>query len=143
MRRSKARSSRALQSQINVVPYLDVMLVLLVIFMVTAPLINQAVIDLPPAGDISATQSQEALEIQLPADGGYILKDYNFGGEEITFNVIEDLLQLLRERRQTFPSAPILISADRQLAYEKVVEVLAILHQEEIQNIGLVTRIGE
>ncbi|MBF2735447.1 MAG: ExbD/TolR family protein [Betaproteobacteria bacterium AqS2] len=139
----KARSNSRLQSQINVVPYLDVMLVLLVIFMVTAPLINQAVIDLPPAGDVSATQRQEALEIQLPADGGYLLKDYNFGAEEISFNTLPDLLQLLRERRQTFPGAPILISADRTIAYEKVVEVLALLHREDIKNVGLVTRIGE
>ena len=141
MRRSRRR--RALQSQINVVPYLDVMLVLLVIFMVTAPLINQAVIDLPPAGDIGTTQRQDAIEIQLPTDGGYTVKDYNFGGEEIGFNSIADVMALVRERRELFPEAPLLVSADRKIEYEKVVELLAKLHEEGLQNIGLVTRVGK
>ena len=139
----KAHRLHKLHSQINVVPYLDVMLVLLVIFMVTAPLINQAVIDLPAAGDISASQQQDAIEIQLPEGGGYTLKDFNFGAEEISFNTVEDTIQLLKERKQTFPNAPVLISADRNIAYEKVVEVLARLHGEGIQNVGLVTKIGE
>lgn len=139
----RTRRHKGLQSQINVVPYLDVMLVLLVIFMVTAPLINQSVIDLPPAGDVGTEQRQDAIEIQLPADGGFIVKDFNFGGEEINFNTLADAMALVRERRELFPAAPLLVSADRKIAYEKVVEVLAGLHQEGLQNIGLVTRAGE
>ena len=139
----KAHRVRQLQSQINVVPYLDVMLVLLVIFMITAPLIAQSVIELPPAGDLSAQQKNDAIEIQLPANGGFRVKDYNFGGEEIDFSTLDNALQLVNERRGLFPDAPILISADRKLAYEKVIEVLAILHKQGVSNIGLVTRIGE
>ena len=141
MRRRKR--TKSLQSQINVVPYLDVMLVLLVIFMVTAPLINQAVIDLPPAGDVSTSQRQDAIEIQLPADGGYLVKDFNFGGEETNLNTMVDVMALVGERRDLFPAAPVLITADRTIAYEKVVEVLADLHAAGVQNVGLVTRVGE
>ena len=142
MRRSSRRKPD-LQSQINVVPYLDVMLVLLVIFMVTAPLINQAVIDLPAAGDIAPNQKQEAIEIQLPASGGYQIKDYNFGGEEISFVVLDDALTLVRERRGLFPAAPLLVSADRDLPYQKIVELLAALQREGFANVGLVASTGQ
>ena len=139
----KAKRSKSLQSQINVVPYLDVMLVLLVIFMVTAPLINQAVIDLPAAGDITTSNQQDAIEIQVPKEGGYTVKDFNFGGEEISFSTLVDVMQLVRERRNLFPAAPVLVSADRDIEYEKVIEVLAQLHEDGLENIGLVTRIGQ
>ncbi len=136
------RKKSDLQSQINVVPYLDVMLVLLVIFMVTAPLINQAVIDLPSAGDIAPNQKNEALEIQMPANGGYQIKDYNFGGEETSFSSLDDALNLIRERRELFPAAPLLISADRDLPYQNVIELLARLQKDGFNNVGLVTSVG-
>ena len=139
----KAQRTSKLQSQINVVPYVDVMLVLLVIFMITAPLLAQSIIELPPAGDLSSQQKNDAIEIQLPANGGFRVKDYNFGGEETDFSTLDNALQLVNERRSLFPDAPILISADRKLAYEKVIEVLAVLHEEGVANIGLVTRVGE
>ena len=137
------RGRRQLEGSINVVPYIDVMLVLLVIFMVTAPLISQSVIDLPVAGDVGNTQQNEAIEIQLPADGTYTVKDYNFGAEEVNLHTVEDAILLVRERRELFPDAPLLIAADRNLQYEKVVELLARLHEEGIQNIGLMTRTTE
>ncbi len=139
MRRTHRRS---LQSQINVVPYLDVMLVLLVIFMVTAPLINQAVIDLPTAGDIAQSQQANALEIQMPADGGYTVKDYNFEGEENPFSSLDAMVAFVGERRLLFPDAPVLIAADKELPYEKVVAVLGSLHEAGIANFGLVAAAG-
>ena len=135
MRRTHRRS---LQSQINVVPYVDVMLVLLVIFMVTAPLISQAVIDLPSAGDIARSQQHNALEILMPAEGGYTIKDYNFSGEETAFSSLAEMTDFIRERQLLFPDAPVLIAADRQLAYERVVDVLSALHAAGIKNFGLV-----
>lgn len=141
--RYRRRQRTKLQGQINVVPYIDVMLVLLVIFMVTAPLIAQSVIDLPTAGDVAQNQKQDAIEIQLPEDGTYTVKDFNFGAEEINFNSLDDAMNLLAERRILFPEAPVLISANRNLPYEKVIAVLARLHEEGIGKIGLVTRTGQ
>lgn len=131
------------EGQINVVPYIDVMLVLLVIFMVTAPLISQSVIELPTAGDVGTTQQHEAIEIQLPLDGTFTVKDYNFGGEETNFHGIEDALNLITERRATFAQAPVLIAAHKDLPYAQVVAVLSQLHDAGITNIGLMTRTEE
>lgn len=142
MRRHR-RNHNKLQGQINVVPYIDVMLVLLVIFMITAPLISQSVIDLPPAGDVGATQKHDAIEIQLPSDGTFTVKDYNFGAEETNYHSLDDAIRLVLERRQTFPDAPVLVAAHRNLPYEKVVVVLSRLHDEKIGNIGLLTRTEE
>ena len=129
-----------LQSQINVVPYIDVMLVLLVIFMVTAPLISQAVIDLPSAGDIAPGQSANALEILMPEEGGYTVKDHNFEGDETSFADLPATLNHLVERKALFPDAPILIAADKDLPYGRVVEILGALHDRGLTNFGLVAK---
>ncbi len=128
-----------LLSQINVVPFIDVMLVLLVIFMVTAPLIVQTVIELPEAGDVGVNQKSEAIEVILRADGGILVKDYNFK-DESNLGDAEDLVELVRQRRLLFPEAPVVVSADRSLRYEQVVKVLGKLIEEEIGLVGLNVR---
>lgn len=135
----RRKNQHSLQSQINVVPYLDVMLVLLVIFMVTAPLINQAVIELPTAGNIAQGQKANALEVLLPEEGGFTVKDFNFNGEETNFAAIDDVVDFIRERRLLFPDAPILIAANKDLPYQNVVDMLSALHEAGVNNFGLIT----
>lgn len=143
MRRKRRHGSRGLQSEINVVPYLDVMLVLLVIFMVTAPLITQSVIDLPSSGDTATGQRANALEVLMPESGGYTVRDYNFAGAEAVFANLPGLVDHLAERRVLFPGAPILIAADRDLPYWQIVEVLGALHVAGLANFGLVAAAGK
>jgi len=128
-------------SQINVVPFIDVMLVLLVIFMITAPLIVQTVIDLPDAGDVSVNQKHKAIEVTVKLDGEILVKDHNFADETVVG--VEDLANVVRQRRILFPEAPVVVSGDKDLSYERVIEVLGKLIEEDIGMVGLNVRASE
>lgn len=128
-----------LLSQINVVPFIDVMLVLLVIFMITAPLIIQTVVELPDAGDVGLTQESKAIEVVVRADGSIFVRDHNFD-DETRLGDPEDLVDLVQQRRVLFPGAPVVVSADKSLRYQQVVEVLGRLIEEEIDMVGLNVR---
>ena len=128
-----------LLSQINVVPFIDVMLVLLVIFMITAPLIVQTVIELPTAGDVAVNQKHEAIEVQIRLDGTIVLRDHNFD-DETTVSEAQDVVEIVRQRRILFPEAPVVVSADKNLRYEDVVAVLGSLIEEGIGMVGLNVR---
>ena len=125
-------------SEINVVPYIDVMLVLLVIFMITAPLLTQGVkIDLPdaPAAVVEAKET-EPLIVSVDSEGRYFI---NFGGEE-TEPVDERTLlnraaALLRHR----PGIQVLVKGDESVAYGAVVVAMAILKQAGAPSVGLLT----
>ena len=141
------RRSRRPISDINVVPYLDVMLVLLVIFMVTAPLFNQGVVDLPNAGEDTKTRSQkaDALEVFYTADGGnssYHIYDHGRGVETERMN-LPRLVQTLKEETLLRPSAPLVISADGVLSYEQVVRLLGRLQSEGFATVAIKIKTGE
>src|SRR5689334_619484 len=108
-------------SEINMVPFIDVMLVLLIIFMVTAPLISVGTVDLPTVGASRQKQEQHVIEIIVAADGG--LRARVDGGEPApvpSSQVIQRLRELLAKNDQT----PVLISADKTVRYEKVMDVM-------------------
>src|SRR3954471_19474350 len=116
------RKSHRLMSQINVVPYIDVMLVLLVIFMVTAPLITTTVIDLP---SISRSNAPPAvpIEIVIKARDNLMLRDRERGPGERRVSE-EELIKLLKARQRDKNDVPVVISADKSIAYGEVVEVM-------------------
>lgn len=126
-------------SDINVVPYLDVMLVLLVIFMITAPLFNQGAVDLPHAGDKPLPQQKEnALEIVHTPSGAnrFQLINHEHGGESALLSS-DELMQKLDEEKLLRPDAPIVISADSSLQYGEVMDLLGRLRDKNFKPVGL------
>src|SRR5690606_3401432 len=121
------RSGRRLMNQINVVPYIDVMLVLLVIFMVTAPLVNPGQVDLPSV----AKSSQAALapmEVTIRADETLWLRDRSVSSEEERVDRAR-LVQAIREKQQKHPEQAVVIAADKNVRYEAVLNVMDMLQQ--------------
>ena len=132
------RSSHAQMSQINVVPYIEVMLVLLVIFMITAPLMNPGQIDLPSVGK-SLAPPVAPLEVIIKKDSTLALRDHRRGGVEFPVSR-DELLTQLQQSMAKNPEQPVVISADKRVRYEEVVNVMDMLQQQHIKKIGLLTR---
>ena len=126
-------------SQINVVPYIDVMLVLLVIFMVTAPLMNPGQIDLPSVSK-ALTPSLAPLEVIIKKDHTLALRDHARGGRESRVSK-EELVAILKARQANKADQAVVISADRSVRYEEVVNVMDVLQQQHIQKVGLLTQV--
>jgi len=122
-------------NQINVVPYIDVMLVLLVIFMVTAPLITPGVVDLPSVGAKLATPVAP-LEVVLKADQSLWLRDTPSAPQVRISRA--DLVTRVRERQAKKPDQAVVIEADRSLRYADVIDVLDILQRGGVRKVGLV-----
>ena len=128
-------------NQINVVPYIDVMLVLLVIFMVTAPMIQTGSIDLPSVGKSSAPPVAP-LEVIIHADQSVALKDRSKGDEEVRLERGE-LAAKIRTAQQANPQQGVLIAADRSVRYEAVLNVMDELQKQQIVKIGLLVHPGK
>ena len=125
-------------SDINVVPYIDVMLVLLIIFMVSAPLITPGQIDLPSVG-LSLNPTVAPLEVRLDKDGTIVLVDRQQGGREQKV-VKTELLNSVRRMQATHPEQAVVISADKSLRYENVIEVLDALQKGQVKRVGLLVK---
>jgi len=132
------RSSRRLMNQINVVPYIDVMLVLLVIFMVTAPLINPGQVELPSIGKTS-TPPVAPLEVSVDKNGALSLRDRDKGATDRKVTR-DELLAAIREKQKSNPDQPVVIAADKEVRYESVLEVMDMLQQNNVQKVGLLAR---
>jgi biopolymer transport protein TolQ len=130
------RRPRKSINQINVVPYIDVMLVLLVIFMVTAPLINPGVIELPSVGSQLAAPVAP-LEISVRNDQSLWLRD---GAASPVRVSPEELVARLRDHQARSPDQAVVIAADRAVRYEEVVRVLDLLQQRGVRKVGLLLR---
>jgi biopolymer transport protein TolR len=130
---------RKLMGEINVVPYIDVMLVLLVIFMVTAPMLTQGiVVNLPQASTepIESVPNHEPLVLSVDADGNLYINVGDAENEPTTGKaVVARVGAVLRNR----PDTPILVKADRAVPYGNVVGAMVLLQQGGALNIGFVT----
>ena len=125
-------------NQINVVPYIDVMLVLLVIFMITAPLINPGQIELPQIGKTS-DPPVAPLEVSIRTDQSLWLRDRSQPGAErkVTRN---ELLQAIREKQKRHRDQPVVIAADKDVRYEAVLEVMDMLRRNQVSKVGLLAK---
>ena len=132
------RSSRRLMNQINVVPYIDVMLVLLVIFMVTAPLVNPGQVDLPSVGK-SSQPSVAPMEVSVRADESLWLRDRSVAGDEVRVDRAR-LVQAIREKQQKSPEQAVVIAADKNVRYEAVLNVMDMLQQNQVTKVGLLAK---
>jgi biopolymer transport protein TolR len=132
------RRPRKSMNQINVVPYIDVMLVLLVIFMVTAPLVNPGEIELPSVGS-KLTAPSAPLELTLRSDGRWWLEDKQLAIPPIAVSK-DELVQRIREKQAKVPGQPVVIAADKSARYEDVIGVLDLLQRNGAQKVGLLAR---
>lgn len=130
--------TRKLVAQINVVPMIDVMLVLLVIFMVTAPFINPGLVELPSVGKTSQTPSQP-LEIIIQESGEYLLRDRANGSTEQSVSKSE-LASAIKAIHAASPDQPVVIAADKNVRYEEVMHTMNLLQKAQITRIGLLAR---
>jgi len=132
------RNKRKLMNDINVVPYIDVMLVLLIIFMITAPLIHPGQVELPEIGQ-SSTPPVEPLEVSIDVDGGLTLRDRATKGEEQKVDRAQ-LAELIKLKQQQNTEQPVVIAADKRVRYEEVIHIMDLLQQQQVKKIGLLTR---
>ena len=132
------RSALKPMSQINVVPYIDVMLVLLVIFMITAPLMNPGQIDLPSVGK-SLAPPVAPLVVVIKKDAALALRDLSKSEREQDVSHAE-LVTLLKQKQAQNAEQPVVISADKNVRYEEVIKVMDELQQQQIKKVGLLVQ---
>lgn len=127
--------------EINIVPYVDVMLVLLVIFMVTAPLITPGVIDLPSVSK-AANAPATVLELVIREDRSVTLRVRDAQGALAEERRLArgELARAVRERQAKNPDRPVLIAADKDVRYEAVLNVMDELQRQQIRRIGLLVQ---
>jgi biopolymer transport protein TolR len=129
-------SRRRLLADINVVPYIDVMLVLVVILMIAAPFVNPSLVELPSVGR-SSRAPDNPLEIVVRADGQVSLRE---GGRQLASD-LPAAVALVSQRQQQQPDPgrkpPVLIAADKNVRYEQVMKVMSALQKENIARVGL------
>ena len=128
---SRGRGRRTI-NEINMVPFIDVMLVLLIIFMVTAPMITPSVIDLPSVGK-AAKQPDQVIQIVVQKDDSLEMVNDN-KTSKINFDNLANTVQLAQTGQK---NSAVVISADRNVKYETVVKVMDPLQRSGIQRVGL------
>jgi biopolymer transport protein TolR len=133
------RHTRKLMNEINVVPYIDVMLVLLVIFMVTAPLINPGQIELPQVGKTSNPPVQP-MEVSIQKDGSLSLRDRSSRSPVDRPVSRNDLIKEIKAKQSRDADQAVVISADKDVRYEAVLEVMDMLQQNQVKKVGLLAK---
>ena len=131
---------RSLKSDINVVPYIDVMLVLLIIFMVAAPVVDPGIIDLPKAGKTAKPPSEYA-EVTLKVDGSNTVTIKGKGrgtGESVKLATRDDMIAQLRQLHAQDPDMPLMIAAEKDVKYDEVVHVLSTARKMGMPKVSLV-----
>ena len=132
------RAKHRLMNEINVVPYIDVMLVLLIIFMVTAPMINHGQIELPQIGKSLATPAVP-LEVIIQADGRLALRDRAVSSAEQSVDQ-NQLIEAIKQKQAQNADQPVVIAADKNVRYEEVIKVMDVLQQNQLQKVGLLAQ---
>ncbi len=129
---------RRLMAEINVVPYIDVMLVLLVVFVVAAPLLMQGVeVDLPESyAQAIDEQSKEPVIASIKANGEYFLNVHSDPDKAMPLSSLQKAVARIVEND---PTIPVLVWGDKNVAYGKVVELMGVLQEAGVPNVGLVT----
>ncbi len=133
------RKRRKPVAEINVVPYIDVMLVLLIIFMVTAPLVTQGVkVDLPQANaEPLDEESKSPIIASIDAQGQYFVSTGESDNEEPMSAT--DVAVLVAAQLQIDPNTPVVVKADRNIPYNNVIELMVLLQRAGAPSVGLMT----
>jgi len=137
MAKSSFRTSkRRAMSDINVVPYIDVMLVLLVIFMVTAPMVNPGIVNLPTVGG-AKVQALPPVFLTIDVDENIIVR--KDGESTQTLNKME-LGSFARNQAERSPDQPLVLAADKSVKYEVVMDVMSKLKENGVKRVGLAVK---
>jgi biopolymer transport protein TolR len=132
---------RKLKSEINVVPYIDVMLVLLIIFMITAPLLNLGVdIDLPKSDARSVQTSKEPIIVSVDAQGGYTLKLHDGGQQKVSAAELNARVHAIVASN---PDVAVFVAGDGKASYDTVYQAMVLLQQAGVDRVGLMSKPAE
>jgi biopolymer transport protein TolR len=129
---------RRLKNEINVVPYIDVMLVLLVIFMVAAPMMTTSSVDVPTIGKANAAPSAP-LEVAIKADQTISVTDRAGNSKEIKVDR-KELPAMIKAAQTRNPEQPVLIAGDKNVKYEAVLSVMDELQRAQVKKVGLLVQ---
>ena len=135
---SRGRRGRRAIAEMNMVPFIDVMLVLLIIFMVTAPLITTGIVDLPSVGK-SANRPARVVEVIVGSDEKLRLR---LDGGEPKATSLAKLAAAVVALQAGNPAVPVVISADKAVRYEQVVRAMDVLQRAGLQRVGLSVKQG-
>jgi len=130
---------RKLVSQINVVPFIDVMLVLLIVFMIATPSLRTGEIELPSVGQPLTPSQADPIEVTVKADGTLSMRD---GGATAQGKLTRATLVTRVLELQKAKDRPVVIAADRNVKYDEVVGLLGALHAQGVKRVGLVAKEG-
>ena len=135
-------------AEINVVPYIDVMLVLLIIFMITTPLLEQGVkVDLPQAqtgqGEQVVQDKQTPIQVTVDKDGLYYFDFETYRSEKGKPTDAGHLINLVRVALEKAPDAPVVIRGDKGVIYQQVVDAMALLKEAGAKKVGLITQAAD
>lgn len=140
MARTRGRRRRDLKSEINIVPLLDVLLVLLLIFMATAPIITQSVeVDLPDATDSKtvSTNDNPPVIVEVAGVGQYsLVVDH----DRMTQLPPEQVISEAKRRIEANPKTVFLIGGAKDVPYDEIIKALNLLHQAGVKSVGLMTQ---
>lgn len=137
----RGNRSRRAMADINVVPYIDVMLVLLVIFMVTAPLIAPSIVNLPTVGGAAPQQQTPPVVVNIRADGNLSVRYKDDSGASQQQDMTRaDLTGFVAQREQSHPDQPVVIAADKSVKYETVMNVMSDLKAQGVKRVGLLVK---
>lgn len=133
----KMRPRRRMMADINVVPYIDVMLVLLVVFMVTAPLLTQGIkVELPSASGDPIEQQQEPVVLSVNAQGQYFV---NLGDKEESPKTLEEIGTIVTSVRLQKPNVPLFLEGDQEASYGSIAAMLGYMQSLGVNDVSLVT----
>ncbi|MDQ3206925.1 MAG: protein TolR [Pseudomonadota bacterium] len=132
------RRKRKLKAEINVVPYIDVMLVLLIIFMVTAPLLNLGVdIELPQSDAKSMQEKKDPVIVVVDQAGNYFLTVEAGSNEAVTAGELEARMRSIVSQN---PQVPVFVAGDGSANYQKVMDAMVLLQRAKVERVGLMSQ---
>ncbi len=133
----RRKRRRKLKAEINVVPYIDVMLVLLIIFMVTAPLLNLGTdINLPDSKARSLGTPKDPVIVSVYADGGYALM-IERQNQSVTGDALTARLRAIHDQN---PDATVLVNGDRDASYQKIISAIDLINAAGVTRVSLISR---
>ncbi|CBJ43866.1 protein TolR [Ralstonia solanacearum] len=137
----RTRRARRAKADINVVPYIDVMLVLLVIFMVAAPVVNPGVVNLPSVANATPQQTQPPIVVTIKGDGTILARvKSGSGATEQKLANNQKLRAFVKQRTEENPDQPVVIAADKMVQYDRVLTVMSVLKGDGVKRVGLMVK---
>jgi biopolymer transport protein TolR len=130
---------RRMMAEINVVPYVDVMLVLVVILMVAAPFVNPSIVNLPSVAK-AGQQKGEPVRVVVRADGRVSVIDAAKREQNVAAG---ELVSAIRQRQGGNPQTPVVIEGDKQARYESVMKVMSELQKAGVERVGLLVELNQ